>query len=413
MKKPDLTPFDMAKKPVREKRILMPLAWALSYPTVWKRKLTINKINMEGLKPPYILLCTHHAFLDFKVTTAATFPTRLNFIVAIDGFLFGETLLRSVGAICKRKFTNDIKLYKHIKYVLDDLKGVVAIYPEARYSIVGTNAILPDSLGKLVRSLGYPVVVLNMHGNYLSQPQWNLKLKTHHKLTADMTQIVTKEDIESISVNEINQRINQAFVYDEYKYQLDNKIEIKDKNRMQGIDSVLYQCPACKKEHVMTSSLNKITCDACGKTYLQDTYGRLKATTGETKFEHIPDWYEFERQEVRKQIDNGTYYFEDEVYVESLPNAKGFHKLGKMKLIHDLNGFRLTGTVNNEPFELIKEPLSMYGLHIEYNYKGKGDCIDLSTNDNTYYIYPINQKKVVTKLHFAVEELYKIKKQSI
>ncbi|MDY0210431.1 MAG: hypothetical protein RBQ91_03365 [Acholeplasma sp.] len=413
MRKLDLTPFDMSKKPIREKRIIMPLAWALSYPTVWKRKLKINKVNMEGLKPPYILLCTHHAFLDFKVTTAATFPTRLNFIVAIDGFLFGETLLRSVGAICKRKFTNDTKLYKHIKYVLDDLKGVVAIYPEARYSIVGTNANLPDSLGKLVKNLGYPVVVLNMHGNYLSQPQWNLKMKSNHKLTADMTQIISLDDINLVSVAEMNARIKEAFLYDEYKYQKDHKIQIKYPKRMEGIEAVLYQCPSCLKAHSMSTSLNIITCESCGKSYEQDEYGKLRALVGDTEFEHIPDWYEFERLQVRKEIENQSYYFEDDVYVESLPNAKGFHKLGKMKLIHDMNGFRLTGLIDNKPFELIKEPLSMYGLHIEYNYKGKGDCIDLSTTDNTYYIYPINQKQVVTKLHFAVEELYALKKKLI
>lgn len=410
MKKLNTTPFDMDKKPVRERRFLMPLAWTLSYPTVWKRKLKINKINMEGLKPPYILLCTHHAFIDFKVTTAATFPTRLNYIVAIDGFLFGESLLRNVGAICKRKFTNDIKLYKHIKYVLEDLKGVVAIYPEARYSIVGTNAILPDSLGKLVKNLGYPVVMLNMHGNYLTQPQWNLKMKTNIPLEADMIQILKKDDLETLSLDEIKKRIDDAFYYDEYEYQFDRQLVIDYKDRMQGIDAVLYQCPSCLKAHHMFAEKDYIKCLSCGKTYIQDHYGKLKATEGETEFSHIPDWYEFLRKQVREELESGTYKFEDDVYVESLPNAKGFHKLGKMHLVHDYNGFKLIGEVDGKPFELIKEPLAMYGLHIEYNYKNKGDCIDLSTLNETYYIYPINQKQVITKLHFAVEELYKMKK---
>lgn len=413
MKKLDLKPFDMDKKPVRESRLLMPLAWVLSYPTIWRKKLKINKVNMTGLKPPYVLLCTHHAFIDFKVTTAATFPTRLNYIVAIDGFLFGEKLLRSVGAICKRKFTNDIKLVKHIKYVLNDLKGVCAIYPEARYSIVGTNAILPESLGKLVKNLGHPVVVLNMHGNYLSQPQWNLKMKHNIPLAADMTQLLTKADLEALPIDVINQKINDAFKYDEYQYQYENQYINKYKYRLEGIESVLYQCPNCHTSHQMLAKENRLTCQACNTTYVQDFYGKMKKTFGDTEFSHIPDWYEYERQNVRKEILSGQYHFEDDVYVEALPNAKGFHVLGDMKLVHNEHGFKLTGTVNDQPFELIKEPLSMYGLHIEYNYKGKGDCIDLSTLDNTYYIYPKTQKQVVTKLHFAVEELYKIKKSSI
>lgn len=114
--------FDFDKKPLKEKFFLTPLAFLLSFPEVWKRKLKITKTNMQGLKPPYILLCTHHAFIDFKVTTAAIFPRRANYIVAIDGFIGREWLLRNVGGIAKRKFTNDIKLVKQIKYSLEKLK---------------------------------------------------------------------------------------------------------------------------------------------------------------------------------------------------------------------------------------------------------------------------------------------------
>ncbi len=352
------------------------------------------------------------AFIDFKVTTAAIFPRRANYIVAIDGFIKREWLLRNVGAICKRKFTNDTKLFKQIKYSLETLKNIVAIYPEARYSLIGTNAILPDSLGKMIKVLKHPVVMLNMHGNFLTQPAWNLEMRMV-PLSADMTQIITKDEIESLSVDEINQRVNKAFVYDEYQWQKDNKIKIKFKDRAKNIHKVLYKCPSCLTEHEMASDLNKIWCNHCGKTYEMDIYGELKATEGVTKFPHVPDWYEFERASVRKELDEKTYYFEDEVNIESLPNSDGYIPLGKGKLIHDLNGFRLTGDELGTPLNLEKPPLSMYSLHIEYNYFDKGDCIDLSTINDTYYIYPLNKNDVVTKLHFAVEELYKIEKEKI
>ena len=29
----------------------------------------------------------------------------------------------------------------------------------------------------------------------------------------------------------------------------------------------------------------------------------------------------------------------------------------------------------------------MYSVHIEYEYNNKGDCVDLSTLEDTYYIY--------------------------
>jgi DNA-directed RNA polymerase subunit RPC12/RpoP len=286
-------------------------------------------------------------------------------------------------------------------------KSIVAIYPEARYSLIGTTAILPESLGKMVKLLKVPVVVLNMHGNYLTSPVWNLN-ERHCPFKADMTQIVAKREIEELRAEEINDRINKAFKYDEYTYQLENNIRITYKDRAKGLHQVLYLCPHCHAEHVMNSDGNEIWCENCGKKWVMSELGELKATEGVTEFPHIPDWYEYERQEVRKEIEAGTYHFEDQVRIESLPNAKSFIPVGEGKLTHDASGFRLESTDPSQPFTLIKEPLSLYSTHIEYNYKNKGDCIDLSTLDDTYYIYPLNRKNVVTKLHFATEEMYKI-----
>src|SRR5690554_3481557 len=152
--------FDMVKKPLKEKWFLTPLAYALSFSATLTRGLKVNKVNMKGLKPPYLLLCTHHSFIDFKVTTHAIFPHRATYVVAIDGFLRREWLLRNVGAICKRKFTpQDTVLVRQIKYSLEKLKKITILYPEACYSVIGTTAVLPTSLAKMIKILKYPVVV--------------------------------------------------------------------------------------------------------------------------------------------------------------------------------------------------------------------------------------------------------------
>jgi ribosomal protein L37AE/L43A len=408
MKDKNLPRFDMVEKARKQPWYLTLLAWAIAFPTVWSRKLKVNKVNMKGLKPPYILLCTHHAFVDFSVTTAAIFPHRANYIVAIDGFIKREGLLRAVGAICKRKFTNDIVLIKQIQHGLKVNKNIVAIYPEARYTLVGTTAILPDSLGKLCKMMKVPVAVLNMHGDYLSQPVWNLN-KRKVTLEADLTQIVTQDEILTLDVNELNSRINKAFEYDEYRFQRDTKRKITFKQRAEGLHRVLYQCPHCMTEHEMDSLGTKLWCNHCHATYEMDEYGVLKNINGNTIFSHIPDWYEFERQFVKNQILKGEYRFEDDVAVDSLPNSDGYVRLGIGHLVHDQNGFKLTGNFDGDEFLLEKEPLSMYSAHIEYDYLGKfGDCVDLSTLNDTYYLYPQNKKNVVTKIHFATEEIYKI-----
>ncbi|HWR11312.1 MAG TPA: hypothetical protein VN445_05800 [Rectinemataceae bacterium] len=402
--------FDMARKPIKQRWFLTPVAWFLSFPEILRRKLKVTKINMEGLKPPYLLLSNHMAFVDFKVTTRAIFPRRANYVVAIDGFLKGEELLRQVGCICKRKFTNDILLVRQMKHALEVNRTVLALYPEARYSYCGTTSVLPDSLGKLVKILKVPVVVLIQHGNYLSQPVWNLE-KRKCRLEATMERVYTPEQIEKANVHEINSTIHKAFKYDEYRWQKDGAVAIDFPNRAKGLHHILYQCPHCLTESAMNSDKNELWCEHCRKRWTMSELGELSAAEGVTEFSHIPDWFEFERGMVRRQIEEGRYFFKDKVMVDSLPNAKGYIRLGVATLTHSSKGFVLEKLAGDDTFRLEKKPSSLYSLHIEFDYFGKGDCLDLSTIDDTFYLFPLTAKNVVTKLQFAVEEMYKIREE--
>ena len=91
----DVKRFDMKKLPMKQH--LLPLIWLLSFPDVIAHKNKLTKINMKNIKPPYLLLCNHNAFMDFKVATKAIFPHRANYVVAIDGFWKREWLLRFIS----------------------------------------------------------------------------------------------------------------------------------------------------------------------------------------------------------------------------------------------------------------------------------------------------------------------------
>ena len=62
--------FDMAEHPRRQR--LRPLIWTLCFPSLWTHRQKLTKINMDGIKPPYLMLCNHNAFMDFKVAAKAT-----------------------------------------------------------------------------------------------------------------------------------------------------------------------------------------------------------------------------------------------------------------------------------------------------------------------------------------------------
>ena len=416
-------PFDRNRIPPKQNLLAMLFLWPYCWFVTKKAGLKINKVGMKKLEPPYLVLCNHQSFMDFYVTPLILFPHRANYISELEGFeYYGEWKYRQIGCLGTRKFVNDIALVKNIKRVIDR-KGIMVYYPEARYANVGTSSKLPESVGKLAKMLKVPVVTLNMKGNYLQSPIWNTTIRKEARLEATITQIFTKEELSKASLDEVNTKIQEYLTYDEYKWQYETKQAITYEKRAEGIEYALYQCPSCSSEFQMETENANIFCKKCGSRWHMTSYGRMekinghlfKETDNQIDFSHIPSWYEWQRKQVIRQIEEGSYLLNMRVHIESLPNSVNFIDLGKGVLQHDINGFVLTfkDYGENELKTLAFASITMFSVHTEYNYRGKGQCITLSTLDNTYFLYPLEDGFNDTKIQFATEYLYEKAKGSI
>ena len=396
-----------AKYPIRQPLFFTGLIWVLSKFALMGKKYKVEKINMEGLKPPYMVLSNHMYFIDFELAAMATFPHRVNNVVNIDGYYRRPWLMELIGAICTRKFTMDLHLVKSIRKVLS--RGdILCMYPEARYSPCGITSYIPDSVGMLVKRNKVPVVAIVHRGNYLHSPFWNFRKKRKVPLHTTATQILTAEDIEKMSVEEINAKIREALTYDDYSYQKENGILITEPFRAEGMHKILYQCPHCLAESKMDSKGTEIFCRECGKRWNLGEDGTLSALEGETEFSRVPDWFLWQREQVKAQIERGEYSFEDDVDVYSMPRCWKFEHLGDAKLKHDPdNGFILEGHYRGEDYRIQRTPLQTNSLHIEYDwcYVKPFDCVDISTENDSFFCYP-KKENVVTKMAFATEILY-------
>lgn len=406
--------YNTAKYPIRQPIIIVWLIWLLSRFALMGKKYKVEKFNMEGLKPPYMLLSNHMYFVDFELCAMGTLPYRVNNVVSIDGYYRRPWLMELIGAICTRKFTMDLGLVKSIRRVLK--RGdILSMYPEARYSPCGTTSYMPESLGKLIKLNKVPVVAVVHHGNYLHSPFWNYRKKRKVPLYTTMTQILTAEQVKSMTAEQINEAVKTALDYDDYRYQKENGIKICEPFRAEGMHKILYQCPECMTESKMASKGTEIFCTHCGKRWNLNEDGTLSALEGNTRFTHVPDWFEWEREQVRQQIISGEYSFADEVEVYSMPRCWRFMKLGKATLTHDAeNGFVLKGNYRDSDYEIRRRPLDSNSLHIEYDYCyiKPFDCVDISTENDSFYCYP-KKENVVTKLAFATEEIYQMHKNQI
>ena len=188
-------------------------------------------------------------------------------------------------------------------------------------------------------------------------PAWNVKNTRKIPMHTTLKLVLTAEQVEKMSVEEINELIRSEMSYDDYKYQKENGYLITEPKRAEGLHKVLYQCPHCMTESKMASEGTEIFCRECGKRWNLNEDGTLSAVEGETEFSHVPDWFEWEREQVKEQIERGEYSFEDDIEIYSQPGCYSFPYLGKGTLVHNPDvGFVVRGNYNGEDFCIHRTP---------------------------------------------------------
>lgn len=405
--------YKINKYPIRQPIYLTALIWILSKFTLIGKKYKIEKINFDKINGPAMILSNHMSFLDFELLAMGTGLKRINNVVNLDGFYHRAWLLEWIGAIPTRKFAADLFLIKSIKKVLSR-NDILCMYPEARYSPCGVLSFIPDSVAQLIKKMNVDIYVVIHRGNHLNSPFWNFRKKRKVPFHTTIKKILTAEDIKNLTKEEIYNRLINEFQYDEYKYQLDNNILIKEKYRAENLNRILYKCPHCKSEH-MASKDDLIWCEECNKKWRLNENGTLSSLDGNDIFTHIPDWFNWERIMVEEEINNNEYNYIDDCDVFSLPRANKFIKLGKARITHDpINGFIINGNYRNADYYINRSPLQINSLHVEYEYFRirRADCFVINTENDSFFCYP-SKENIITKLAFATEIIYQNKLKSI
>lgn len=400
--------FNMYRKPNKPKWYLKPVEFiGAPFYMLFNNGHVKTEKAVKQLKGPYLILSSHASFMDFAQMVCGLFPRTTGWVMSVEEFRRGDWLMYGIGGMPKRKFTHDIVTAKHVMRYVKTLKHTCTIYPEARFSLAGINERLDDALGKLCKHLKVPVVLFKANGNFLCSPQWCKHPYKKIRQEAEISLLISEEELKTMTADEVQAKIEKAFERDEYKWQVEKGYHIKSKHRAKGLHRILYKCPACGEEFKMNSEGTKLWCEGCGAIWEMDTLSRLHGVNTEAGYSHIPDWYRWEREEVRKEVQAGTYHFEDDVRVEDYYSTKvGFLDVGTAHMVHDENGFTFTGEVNGKPFTLNKPVSSMYSVHIEYDFLNRGDAFDIATEETSYFMFLKNAKNYLTKMHFAQEELY-------
>ncbi|MCC2231283.1 1-acyl-sn-glycerol-3-phosphate acyltransferase [Lachnospiraceae bacterium CLA-AA-H215] len=403
------------RNPPNSSLLLRTLVRLYSIPELRSVGFTYTKEGMErlGRKEPCLILMNHSSFIDLEIASRILYPKPFHIVCTSDGFVGKEDIMRRLGCIPTKKFVAEMRLLRDMRYALETCRSSVLMYPEASYSFDGTATPLPESLGKCLKLLKVPVVTILTEGAFARDPLYNNLQKRKVKVSAKVKYLLSPEDIAERSVEELNEILKKEFTFDNFRWQQENHVRISEQFRADFLNRVLYKCPHCLTEGQMEGKGTALTCRVCGSTYSLTGYGSLEqvdpANGNSGIFTHVPDWYRWERECVREELQNGTYHLEVPVDICMLTNLKTLYRVGEGVLTHTEDGFHLTGC--GGALDYRQKPLASYSLYSDYYWYELGDMICIGNPDVLYYCFPKNSGDIVAKTRLAAEELYKIKKE--
>lgn len=411
--------FDEAKREFEEKhekhqrpkrpgifwRTLMKL---ISIPEMMAVHFKSKKIGMEklGKNENALYLMNHSSFIDLEIVATLLYPRPFNIITTTDGFVGKDWLMRQIGCIPTKKFVPEVSLIRDVIYASRELKDNIIMFPEAGYSFDGTSTVLPDTVGKFVKMLKLPLVMIRTYGAFARDPLYNNLHKRRVDVSATMKYLLSPEEIEKMSEDEINKIIREQFSFDNFRWQKEKHISISEPSRAEGLERILYKCPHCMAEGKTRGEGEVMRCSACDKEYKLGEFGELECDGEACEIPHIPDWYKWEREMVKGEIERGEYSLDIPVDIVVSFDTKNMYHVGEGRLTHGVNGFHLKSCDGEIDYE--HKPLASYTVCSDFNWYEIGDVISFGDNKCLYYCFPKVEGVSVAKVRLATEEIYKI-----
>lgn len=384
------------------RRFIAPLAMKQYGKQYVVRKDDINKVD-----GPKFLIYNHQSRFDWVNLLQATYPCRLNFVVGYNEFHRSKfkLIFKLVNAIPKKNFTTDIPSIKAMTKIIKD-GGVVCFSPEGMSSITGYNQPIVPGTGKFFKHFGIPVFMLKSKGAYLVTHK--VCLDTRKGPTySELSCLLSKEQIAKMSVEEIQDKINEALWQDDYEWNLKEHHEYEGhENLCSHMDDLVYYCPKCGKEFGIIAKGNEIKCEHCGNSATLDNFYEFHLAEGSNIPVSLSKWVELEREiEIKRIREDKNYEFVvKDCILGELPKYKYLkHNKtsedcgnGTIKVNHE--GFFYDGTRNGEPFSFKLSYEVFWTLVIVTDCTGFGLYLD----GEFLEITPPN--KTVGKLLLMVEE---------
>ncbi len=361
----------------------------------------INRVGGK-IEAPSIVLCNHGAFIDFVYAGTMLRHQSPNFIVARLYFYhkWFSKLLTHYGCFPKSMFAMDLESAKNCLRVLKNDK-ILAMMPEARLSTAGKFEDIQPGTYAFLKKSGVPIYTIKMTGDYFASPKWGNGLRRGARVDCELDILFTAEEVERLSVEEIGRRVEERLYYDEFEW-IKTRPEIRYKRRgfAEGLENILTICPKCKGKYTISTKNSEIYCDKCGKlAELDNRYSFV----GSEPFENFSVWYEWQKEEMRREI------LDDENYSLTSPVKLKLHSDDGRTMLRtagggvatlDRTGLTYRGTIDGEEVEKLFPMKDIYRLLF-----GAGEDFEIYVGREIYYFVPEEKRSCVD--YYIASEILK------
>jgi 1-acyl-sn-glycerol-3-phosphate acyltransferase len=314
----------------------------------WFLGLKLDRSDIKGLKPPFFVLSGHGSWLDFLIVAIALLPHRINYMAAYNFFRDPvlKFLMGWMGVIPKNQFTTDNLAILKTKAVIGS-NGIVGIFPHGCLSNEGRpGGFAAPGIAKLLKTFKVPVIAVQINGAYLSRPRWTTRIR-RGRMEVKVTGIFNREELNSLSAEDIYSRVLRFIDFDDYLWQRKNKVTFKGKQLAEGVEGVLYKCPKCLAEFTLRSKGNILFCISCNNEALLNKQlffepGREDSIV----FDGFDNWFDFQKESLLTEIhDPGFLMATSTSLLWNEPGKYGYQGMGHGHLGLTREALTYEGTV--------------------------------------------------------------------
>ena len=372
----------------------------------------IDDINEE--KGSTFVIFNHLSRIDHFYVNEICYPKRVNMIAGYSEFFRSHLnqVFKMNNVLPKKQYTNDLISTKAIMTILKQ-GGSVTFAPGGLATNDGLSRPIVPGTGHLFKKFKIPVYHVKLEGQYLQNTKHCLD-ERYGETYATIYKLFSKEDLEVLTPEEIENKINEAFRHDEFKWQKEKHIKWKAgvHSFAYNLGDLLYECPKCHQRFEMNDEGDKLICKACGNGATIDEYYDMHKLDDSCVIPELTsDWINSQRVSVIKEIrKDPNFSFSVNVKLGKIPND---HTIKDHKMSEEVSEGVLTIDHNGVTYKANEGLSEEHNFSLNYKQiytvitENDSECFEFYVDGEFNQFKPDNRHKTLY-ISNLIEEMHRL-----